>query len=567
MNSETKNCQNCKNDFTIEPDDFLFYEKIKVPAPTFCPECRMIRRLSFGNYYFFYKRNCDKCNNPVVCIYSNDGGIKMFCNTCWWFDDWDGTEYGKNYNENESIFNQLIELRKETPFMALETLYSSLVNTIYTNHSGYQKNCFMTIMADLDENCAYSVYVVNSKDSLDCYRINQSELCYECTGVFKCYSCSWIEESDNCVDCHFCQSCNGCSNCVGCVNLKNKKYCILNVQYSKEEYQKILKDLNLSDYKKQKEFKKTIEEFWMRFPKKYYRGNSMNINVSGDYIYESKNTSESYMVNGMEDCKYTQFVTLKGSKDCFDYTSWGNGAELIYECYVTGEGAYNNKFSVECWPNSQNIEYSLYCINCKDCFACINLKKKQYCILNKQYTKEEYFKLKERIISDMKKNPWKNKAGHIYNYGEFLPPELSPYGYNESLSSEYKDVYKDKAVNSGFNWYDIVKKEYNITLSSDNIPDSILNTNESIKDEVIECEFCKRGFNISDLELELLIKISQPVPHKCSNCRHKRRFSRTNTPNFYNRNCDKCGIDIKTSYAPDRPEIVYCEKCYQQEVY
>jgi len=229
MNSETKNCQNCKNDFTIEPDDFLFYEKIKVPAPTFCPECRMIRRLSFGNYYFFYKRNCDKCNNPVVCIYSNDGGIKMFCNTCWWFDDWDGTEYGKNYNENESIFNQLIELRKETPFMALETLYSSLVNTIYTNHSGYQKNCFMTIMADLDENCAYSVYVVNSKDSLDCYRINQSELCYECTGVFKCYSCSWIEESDNCVDCHFCQSCNGCSNCVGCVNLKNKKYCILNV--------------------------------------------------------------------------------------------------------------------------------------------------------------------------------------------------------------------------------------------------------------------------------------------------------------------------------------------------
>ena len=323
----------------------------------------------------------------------------------------------------------------------------------------------------------------------------------------------------------------------------------------------------MSDYKKQKEFKKTIEEFWMRFPKKYYRGNSMNINVSGDYIYESKNTSESYMVNGMEDCKYTQFVTLKGSKDCFDYTSWGNGAELIYECYVTGEGAYNNKFSVECWPNSQNIEYSLYCINCKDCFACINLKKKQYCILNKQYTKEEYFKLKERIISDMKKNPWKNKAGHIYNYGEFLPPELSPYGYNESLSSEYKDVYKDKAVNSGFNWYDIVKKEYNITLSSDNIPDSILNTNESIKDEVIECEFCKRGFNISDLELELLIKISQPVPHKCSNCRHKRRFSRTNTPNFYNRNCDKCGIDIKTSYAPDRPEIVYCEKCYQQEVY
>ena len=36
--SETKTCQNCKNDFIIEPDDFSFYEKMKVPAPTFCPE-------------------------------------------------------------------------------------------------------------------------------------------------------------------------------------------------------------------------------------------------------------------------------------------------------------------------------------------------------------------------------------------------------------------------------------------------------------------------------------------------------------------------------------------------
>ena len=32
---ETKSCQNCKNDFIIEPDDFAFYDKIKVPPPTF----------------------------------------------------------------------------------------------------------------------------------------------------------------------------------------------------------------------------------------------------------------------------------------------------------------------------------------------------------------------------------------------------------------------------------------------------------------------------------------------------------------------------------------------------
>ncbi len=28
-----------------------------------------------------------------------------------------------------------------------------------------------------------------------------------------------------------------------------------------------------------------------------------------------------------------------------------------------------------------------------------------------------------------------------------------------------------------------------------------------------------------------------------------------------------CPNEFETSYAPDRPEIIYCEKCYQQEVY
>ncbi len=49
MKEETKTCQNCKKEFQIEPEDFAFYEKINVPPPTFCPECRMIRRMMFLN--------------------------------------------------------------------------------------------------------------------------------------------------------------------------------------------------------------------------------------------------------------------------------------------------------------------------------------------------------------------------------------------------------------------------------------------------------------------------------------------------------------------------------------
>ena len=58
-----------------------------------------------------------------------------------------------------------------------------------------------------------------------------------------------------------------------------------------------------------------------------------------------------------------------------------------------------------------------------------------------------------------------------------------------------------------------------------------------------------------------------PLPSRCIKCREQSRINKINMPGLYDRNCDKCGIKIKTPYAPDRPEIVYCEKCYQQEVY
>ena len=116
---ETKSCQNCKKDFTIEPEDFKFYEKINVPPPTFCPHCRMIRRMSFGNLFKLYKRACDRCGQSVVCLYPPDKKCRMYCQPCWWKDDWDGTEYGMDYDPARPFFEQLIELRERSPFQSL----------------------------------------------------------------------------------------------------------------------------------------------------------------------------------------------------------------------------------------------------------------------------------------------------------------------------------------------------------------------------------------------------------------------------------------------------------------
>ena len=60
-----------------------------------------------------------------------------------------------------------------------------------------------------------------------------------------------------------------------------------------------------------------------------------------------------------------------------------------------------------------------------------------------------------------------------------------------------------------------------------------------------------------------------PIPRRCFYCRHEARLKRRNPFKLWHRKCMKLGCEneFETSYSPDRPEIIYCEKCYQQEVY
>ncbi len=63
-----------------------------------------------------------------------------------------------------------------------------------------------------------------------------------------------------------------------------------------------------------------------------------------------------------------------------------------------------------------------------NCFLCVNLENKKYCILNKQYSKEEYEVLVPQIIEHMQKTG---------EWGEFFPVCLSPFGYNETVAQEH----------------------------------------------------------------------------------------------------------------------------------
>jgi len=565
MTKEAKICQNCQKDFTIESEDFKFYEKINVPPPTWCPECRLVRRLSFQNTWNLSWRNCDKCGEKSLSIFSPNQKIISYCQACWWKDDWDGTEYAMDYNLQRPFLEQVRELTEKTPFASLASLYKSLKDSDYSNDLAWSKNCYLVFWADYCESVYYSSVLKGLKYSLDCLRAKDSELCYESIGINKCYQTFFSDECDACVDVWFSRNCYNCTNCIGCVNLRGASYFILNVKYSKEKYLEKLKELNFKSLAKLKEFEQQAQNFWRTLPYRVYSGNSLNFNVTGEYVYESKNSKEMYICDGVENCKHTQFITVKPAKDCMDYSGWGNNASRIYESIVVGENADSVYFCFSCWPDTLNLQYCIWNIAGKNNFGCVNLKRKSYCILNKQYPKEEFEKLRTQIIADMKKNPYVDKLGREFFYGEFFSPEFSKLSYNKSNAMRFFSKTKEEALKEGYTWDDRPDPVYTTTMQSGALPDTIKETDENILNEVIECIDCKRGYKITKGELDLMRKLNLPLPHECPKCRENSRFSRLNPPKSFQRNCAKCNVEINTAFSPERPEIIYCEKCYQGE--
>jgi len=565
MQSETKVCKNCKKDFTIEPEDFNFYEKIKVPPPSWCPECRMIRRMACGNGWSLFYQNCNKCGKRALSMYPPTQKIIVYCQPCWWGDSWDGSEYAMDYDPSHPFLEQVKELADKTPYAILESTYSTLKNCEYSNSIAYSKNCVLAIWADNCENVYHSSILNGAKDTADSLRIFNTELCYESIGQRKCYRSFYSQECDDCNEVWFSRNCYGCMNCVGCVNLRDASYYIFNVKYSKKEYAEKLKELKLDTRSGINAVKKEAEIFWKKFPYRSYTGDTFNLNVTGEYIYKSKNSKEMYIASHAKDCKWCQLLTFKPIENCMDYSGWGNNAELLYECAHVGENASNSKFSAYCFSDVVNAEYCLWCPTAKNNFGCVNLKRKSYCILNKQYSKEEFIKLKEKIIKDMKKNPYIDELGRTWAYGEFFQPGFSKFAYNNSNASKFFPKTREEALKLGYTWNDEVEQQEEATILGNNLPETVKEVDESILNEIISCTICDRKYKIASLEFDLLRKMNMPPPARCLKCREKSCFDKLQMPKLYDRECLKCGRTIRTSYALERPEIVYCEKCYQQE--
>jgi len=559
MNAETKICQNCKNSFVIEPEDFDFYAKIKVPPPTFCPDCRLQRRMAFRNERSLYKHKCGLCTTDIIAMFSPDSPFTVYCPFCFFSDKWDPLDYGREYDPMKSFFTQWKELSIRVPHLAL--LQKNTVNSPWINYETDDKNCYLNFGGHLNEDSAYNQYLLKSRDSFDNFWLMGSEHCYQSILSESCYKTFFSKLCTDCRDTYFSFDCRNCSNIFGCSSLRHKQYCIFNKRVTKEEYEKFMAENNVGSFSTLQSLKNRAEEFFRTTPQRAVFIDK-SVHSTGNLIKESKNCRFCWNAEKAEDTKYGLYVLEL--KDSMDATSiWKS--ELCYDA-MGGITSSNIKLSVGFLDQCRNLEYCYLTFNCHDCFGSINLRTKNYCILNRQYEKDEFEKLRARIIEDMNAKPYLEKGGRTYRYGEYLPYELSPFAYRESVANEYFPLIAEQVKEKGFN-----EGEYTTAggyeFSDYIIPDDIKEVRDDVLDKVLKCEVSGKPYRIIKMELEFYRKHNLPIPRISPFARHRERLSFVaDHCKIYVRMCNNCGKETESVYTEQEFPIVYCTECYLQTI-
>lgn len=592
--AETRTCQNCKSDFVIEPEDFDFYEKINVPPPTFCPECRMIRRFAWRNERSLYKRNCGLCKEGMIAMYHESEPFPVYCHKCWYGDGWDPLSYGLDYDFSRPFFLQWKELFDRVPRLNLWQL--DMVDSPYSNIARGAKNAYLSysLVGGGGENIFYSKSVDNSSNIFDCLSISNCEGCYENIHNDGNNNSHYCLESWGNIDCWFLFDCRNCQNCVLSTNLRNGRYVIRNKQYSKEEYFRELEKIKFGGYSEREKLRGELNGLISKAIHKYAVMGKVT-RTTGNYNGDAKNAINCfYAYNGVENIKHCQRVI--GLKDSYD-VSYHINSELVYEYIIGGKDSQRIRFTMAALDALRESDYTDHCGSSSDLFGCIGVRNKQFCILNKQYGEEEYKSLRGRIIEQMSEIPYVDSGGRNYSYGEFFPVDLSPFGYDETIAQEHFPVDKETAEKKGHRWRDKEKTRHDPTVGSKDLAEYINEVSDSILKETIACKHyeegrhsafcgasCTTAFKITPLELKFYKNKGIPVPRICPNCRHFERLRKINPLQLWRRQCmcdyeaynnsvkhfhhkeGRCPNNFETSYSPDRKEIVYCEACYNAEV-
>lgn len=440
------------------------------------------------------------------------GDIKTYCEECFQSDDFDATEYSRDFDFERPFFEQFAELRREVPRHISNSVHNE--NSEYIICAHRNKNCYFLDEVDGSWDCYYGYNIQYCKNMVECIFVRDSEIGYQVAKGENCYAVFYSQNVFHCSNSAFLQNCRGCKNCLFSANLRNKEYYIFNKKASKEEYEKWWKFIFSGSKENVEEAREKAQEFLKTQP--FPAGILINTEDStGNYLSNCKNVKDCYWVDNCRDCRYCSDIHY--SRDAYDVNIYEG--EMLYEVLHAGPKAYMNRFVQLAWF-SHNVDYCLELRSCRNCFGCAGLKHKEFYILNKKYPEEEYYQMVEKIIEHMKGTS---------EWGEFFPLEMSPHPYNLTMAQRFYPLTKEEVEARGWEWLD--EKEV-------------------------------KEFRVTDAEAEFYRRYGIPVPEIPPMERIDRLWESMGPRELRDRQCSNCGCEITTTYGPEFEGRVLCKECY-----
>ena len=552
MNSKTqqiKNCEHCKHNFTISEGELVLYKKVGLEPSTLCFFCRTRLQLSFWIFGKFRKGKSDLSGASLITVLP-ENKYPIYTLSEWHSDKWDPIDYGTDYDPNVSFFAQLKILKEKVP--RPHQVGTKNTGCDWCDDVWESKNCYLSRSMIGCEDLFYSYRNLNVRNSIDMNVCFESEKCYDCGDCHNSYKLFYSRHCKDCIESSFLYDCRNCQNCFMSWNLRNKSFCIENVQYSKEEYEEKIQSFNLGSYEAVKSLKERFAGLVQREAVHRENFNLKSYNSTGNFLIDDKDCINCNTISDSEECR--NCVRGFKLKSAIDMTGcWKS--ELIGNCCKC-ESSYDIKHSTQ--SSSRYSEYVDLCIECEYCFGCVGLKKKKYCILNKQFTKKEYESLKGKIISDMKERG---------EYGKFFPYSMSDGPFNFSSGILYfPETKKEDILNLGGSWEDINESQQE-GMSTAELLDSINDVTDAIITQALVCPETGWRFNINKNELDFYRTNNIPLPRYHFDARTKKALKYLTILKAYPYTCFYCKKDIEAYYLPEWGyKKIACEECYKQNI-
>ena len=293
----------------------------------------------------------------------------------------------------EEFFEELKRLIDADPKPPNHTV--GCENCDYGDHNYYSKNLMYCFDCLKSSDSTYLHDSLLTTNCIDCDYLIECQLCYECVEAEKCFNCEYLENCSHMVDSAYSYNSRNCRNVFGCVNLRNKSFCIFNRQLTEEEYNRQLHKYKMWSPEK---ILQIVEDLKKKYPLTQ-TNESNNENTSyGNYFYNNKNSYLCFTASDNTDSGYIYDSTAMNTS--YDIT-YSTENELCYEVTDSGQCFNCNYivYSAACLDSS----YIINCLDVKNSLGCVGKTHKQYVILNRQYTKEEYERKSREILEDIKR--------------------------------------------------------------------------------------------------------------------------------------------------------------------